>query len=460
MKKLLSLLFLLQISVLGFAQQYSTGLNFDDNKYSEEPMKATLLTRDYTVLPTRASLKQYCPTPKNQGSYGTCVGWSSAYAARSIVEANQNEWTDKSIITENAFSGTFVYKHIKQDTDANCQWGSWIADAMQLMVNKGVPKYKDFNIDCPSSISTTIYNKAADHKIKSYARLHNADDSKNMKIRTVKKALANGNPVVFGMKCPSSFHDARGVWTPSENPNNAYGGHAMCVIGYDNNKYGGAFEIMNSWGTGWGNDGFVWIKYDDFAAFTKYSFEMIAIPKKKPEDIDLSGELQLVLATGTQMNASYVNTQNNLGYYKMNKAYSSGTRFRLYISNNEPAFVYAIGTDATQKIFQIFPHKENISAALNYKSNNVAIPDESHYVQMDNTKGTDYLCVLYSKEPININALKKQLESQTGNFPTRINAVLGNKLVKSASFSNGTIKFQAKSKGKTVVALVVETEHI
>jgi C1A family cysteine protease len=42
------------------------------------------------------------------------------------------------------------------------------------------------------------------------------------------------------------------------------GPHAICIIGYDNNRYGGAFEIVNSWGSEWGNDGYLWIKYSDF----------------------------------------------------------------------------------------------------------------------------------------------------------------------------------------------------
>ena len=33
--------------------------------------------------------------------------------------------------------------------------------------------------------------------------------------------------------------------------------HAMTIIGYDDNKYGGAFEVMNSWGEAFGNKGFV-----------------------------------------------------------------------------------------------------------------------------------------------------------------------------------------------------------
>jgi hypothetical protein len=146
----------------------------------------------------------------------------------------------------------------------------------------------------------------------------------------------------------------------------------------------------------------------------------------------------------------------------MKNAYKSGTRFRIYISNNEPAFVYALGTDATKKVFPLFPYAPNISPALNYKKNDVALPDEDHFIEMDNTVGTDYLCVLYSLDPLNFEQIQRDIESGTGTFIEKIKAALGGKMVdnQSVKFNPSTISFSAKSQGKTVVAIVVETTHI
>ena len=54
------------------------------------------------------------------------------------------------------------------------------------------------------------------------------------------------------------------------------GGHALCVIGYDDTKYGGSFRIVNSWGTDYGDRGFMWVKYNDFAEFVSeiYAVEL------------------------------------------------------------------------------------------------------------------------------------------------------------------------------------------
>ena len=44
------------------------------------------------------------------------------------------------------------------------------------------------------------------------------------------------------------------------------GGHATPIVGYDDSQAGGAgaFLVMNSWGTSWGNSGFFWMPYSVF----------------------------------------------------------------------------------------------------------------------------------------------------------------------------------------------------
>lgn len=45
-----------------------------------------------------------------------------------------------------------------------------------------------------------------------------------------------------------------------------HGRHAMCLIGYDDDKGdNGAFRVVNSWGTNWGDNGFFWVDYKFFA---------------------------------------------------------------------------------------------------------------------------------------------------------------------------------------------------
>ncbi|UZR93621.1 C1 family peptidase [Chondrinema litorale] len=459
-----SLLILLIFNIsLAIAQRHSTGLVFDDDKYDSAPVKATLTRGLYVEeIATSNSLKMYCPTPMDQGDFGTCVGWSSNWAARTIIEAMKNGWTDRETINQNAYSPGFIYQMIKDKSDQNCSFGASIFDALNYMKFNGSVKYEDFKSQCTTSMEPTLEQKAMGHKIKDFARLFGREQSPSIKIETVKKSLSENYPVVFGMKCAPSFYDAQDVWRPSEDPNGSFGGHAMCVIGYDDTKFGGAFEIMNSWGEDWGNDGFIWITYKDFGNFTKYAYEIISEPVKQPIIVakpqeDFSGQLKLVTDKGKEMEGELMGQ-----YYKLIKSYSSGTSFRIYLSNNEPAYVYAIGTDNTEEIFQLFPYAPEVSAALNYKKNDVALPSEDHYITMDNTVGKDYLCVLYSKDPLDIDQIKASLDRTNGRFMSRLKTVLGSKLIspENINFNSNEISFKAFSKGGSVVALIVETDHI
>lgn len=504
--------FLFVLNLVAFAlnaQQNATGLIMDDSDYEDVLMKAPLVRGLYTTLPTNASLKRYCPIPGNQNPYGTCVGWATSYAARTILWAKEHGYNNKQRITNHAFSPAYIYRSIVAPSDyPNCDRGAIISQALQTMKTRGTILKSDYNPSCPSTIPFALKNKAGKYKIDDFARLFGIYDDNTTKINTTKKALSEDNPVVIGMIVPkangkpSSFNYVNSsLWTPtnSERANRRGGGHAMCVVGYDDNKFGGAFEVINSWGTNWGNNGFFWIKYSDYALLTKYAFELIEKvqpkpivinpPKPKPtKDYDFAGDLRIVFDNGTQMSTSikeirglFVSdeipvpknkpanfspdptlTIGKFIAYRAARAYSEGTRFRVYLRNNQPAYVYVITMDGTNRASQLFPHKPNISPVLNYSNSEIALPSEKNYIQLDHIRGTDILCLLYSKEPLNIPRLNKRLEQETGTFFQRLYKVLKNKLVNRQylRYYNERMRFEVKSYNTgTVVPIVLEIPH-
>ena len=447
------------------------GLDFDDDGY-EKVLKKAKLTRSLDVLPIMSSLKKYAPYPKTQGNHGTCTAWATAYCGRTIVEAVKKEWTDRNFITENAYSPAFLFRMILPQ-DANCKGGSAISDAFDILKESGALFYKDIPGLCTTSVDQAGLTKAGNEKIKDYLRLFDVTTTNKVKIEAVRKSISEKKPVVFGMTCPPSFFKVKELWEPIEEPLQSWGGHALCVIGYDDEKFGGAFEIQNSWGTEWANSGYCWIKYEDFARFTRYAYEFVDLPVIKPEVPDLSGSIKLVLSDGNSMPANLFVSTRGLGVvpaktapgpltlYRMLQPYTSGTRFRIYISNNQPAYVYAISTDLSNEITKIFPYEEGISAALTDKKSDVAIPDEDHYIEFDNKPGKDLLCVIYSRDELNINDLVQKISAEKGSFNEKIFKVLGDKIAdpKNINFSKDKIAFEGFSKGKSIVPMIVEMEH-
>lgn len=454
MKKSTLILSFCLANSFAFGQNFSKGLDFNDEAYAQVPVTATLTRGDFDHLPSSISLQKYAPTPGNQGQTGTCVAWSSAYHARTIAESIGLNRTDRTEIDQNTFSPSYIYNQIR--LQPGCDNGTYIHQALELMQQKGVPKFSLLRFDCTREISAGDDQNATDYRIEGFKSLFNQDS--NNKILPVKKSLSENKPVLIGMLCPESFFNAKDVWQPAQAEyGKNFGGHAMVTIGYDDNKAGGSFLVMNSWGTSWGNQGFIWISYSDYNHFVKYAFEMI--DGRRAHTVALSGKLKFVKDDGSPMSASF---DKATGIYKMDQAYNSGTKFRMLISNNEPAYVYAFGSDLSKKSFQIFPHNTKVSPYLGYKGNNVAIPDEKHYVRMDDNAGKDYFCVLYSKEALDMNTIMSKVANAPGNsFSERLHWVLKDKLVPTneVNYSEFDIQFNAKTTSKTVVQITVEFEH-
>jgi hypothetical protein len=147
--------------------------------------------------------------------------------------------------------------------------------------------------------------------------------------------------------------------------------------------------------------------------------------------------------------------------YTVTKPYSSGTQFRINFTNNQPAYVYLIsyGT-STKNVNSIFPF-QGFSAYLDYKRNEVAIPNEEYLIQMDDNIGTDYLCILYAKEELDIRSISQQMQAKSGGFNSKLKAVLKDKLVDGTNikFQTNKVNFEAKSQGKTVLPIVIEVKH-
>ena len=498
---ILSILFLLSYTISLQAQEakYYSGLILNDSAYDQIPQKPVLLTRSYDILPKSYSLRQYCPVAKSQGNHSTCTSWASAYAARTISEAVANHWQSNRVAVE-AFSPLFVYSLVRGENNGNCQVGIYLNAAFEVLKKNGVVKYQDFSYDCSSGmpIPSYLYFKAGSYTIDDYFALFSMTDSYLKKINTTKKSISENRPVVISMKNYDSFQkNDEEIWSGITDAQDGY--HAMCVVGYDDNKYGGAFLLMNSWGTRWGDNGFKWVRYADYSQNVNYAMEMYVrkkkhgtipplpptpapvsskpnpvSPKPKPvsntttitpstqsERINLAGELHFVLSTGTEMHPKLYTAKNALPYYKMRNSYISGTRYRLYLSNREPAYVYVIGSDLTNAVTKVFPPDEHISPALVYSSNDMAIPDEKWYIEMDNTTGKDYVCILYSRDELPIDNIIVKVKAASGSFFEKVNKALADKMapIQTINYHNSTIKFSVKNTDKTLVPIIVEIDH-
>jgi C1A family cysteine protease len=150
--------------------------------------------------------------------------------------------------------------------------GATIRDAIKCGVTYGVADETLWPYDIAKFTTNppqTVWQAGAAHKVTSYHAISDGD------LQSMKSVLASGFLVGFGFQVYDYMMSAQMETTgllPLPDPSEQLqGGHAVALVGYDDNKQikrangtvsTGAFLVRNSWGTSWGIQGYFWMAYD------------------------------------------------------------------------------------------------------------------------------------------------------------------------------------------------------
>ena len=426
------------------------GLLLDDEAYNKLPRQpvygdGSKSENDLLSDKPKIDLRPYCPTPQHQGAISSCTGWAAGYGAMTILESIRQKWNDRAdTITASAYSALFVYNQVKA---GSCDAGADIAKAASLLCNKGNVRSKEFDRiknNCDKQPNEDELRKASANRIKDYVTLFSTSDPKSIKIEKTKLSLAQKKPVVIGMLLRNNFQQIRRgdqFWRPDTGDTTFLGAHAMVVVGYDDGKE--AFEILNSWGASWGNGGFIWVKYDDYARFCCYGFQFI--PYDDPDqNRPYNARMQLRTPTydaDDNWTADDEEVLFNGKYYELKR----GAVPRNYLAQlffpyiTEDAYLYVFSCDANRKIKIHWPRDGNLDAQFSGKNESaiiafseikLSVPSENGALIFE-SKGADHLCILVSRTPL--ERLNKQLldlqKLPPGDFLKNLYSAFGNDLV-------------------------------
>lgn len=441
--------------------QLSTGGVLDPKEYA----KATVyegLDESKLQLPEFVSLEKFAPNRLNQGQQGSCVAWSSAYAARTILQSASTGQEPNST----AFSPAFMYNQIRLE---NCQ-GSYIIRAMENLTKVGAVPDRAFpytDQDCERQPNNNLINAADQYKILGFTRLTGSENTNQIDIYAVKQHLAQDVPVIIGMMVGGSFMQGmqgREVWNPNDEDYNqlGFGGHAMCVIGYDDRKEGGAFEIMNSWGPEWGKNGIGWVKYKDFKAFVREAYGLNPMPKTGSAVVDkLSCNFGLVEATSKQ----YIPlTQNGNNEFTNTTPVKKGTTFKIEVQNKEACYVYVLGQETDGSSYVLFPYPSQQNAGKTMFNPYCGITGYRLFprgksLMADEVGNKDFMAIITSAKELDVFELNKAVNANRGlGFSGAINAAIrrsSNGNVRFGSNGNGTFGFETGTGDLSSVATII-----
>ena len=145
-----------------------------------------------------------------------------------------------------------------------------VTDGLNILSEQGVclmdemPYNEEEWTDKPSSEAK---RSARRFRIDEWRRVNTMD------IKEIKTHLAAGLPIIIGAMVTNEFvekgytNGADYIWKKN---GESIGGHAMLVVGYDDDK--NAFKLINSWGKNWGDEGYGWIDYELFPDVVMYGF--------------------------------------------------------------------------------------------------------------------------------------------------------------------------------------------
>ena len=369
MKKVIHFVLIQFLVTVVFSQDYGTGDNTTDADLKKLLKAAARSRGDRIDLPDSFSIKQYAPQPQNQGKLETCVGWSTAYAARTISYMIKKNLTHPDSIKKYAFSPGYIYYKIKDPADKNCTIGSKIQDAMAVMKSTGAILKKDGLEDCMINFSKKLeQKKASPYLIKDYQlRNENIGSFSENDILDLKKSLTEKKPIVISLKIDNSFNkvSANSIWSPSS----VGRGHAMCIVGYnDSIGNGGSFEVMNSYGTSWGNQGFFWLSYKQLISYGRYALELMdaEAPTTRGngfKNLEIAGKIEflkirgrcadgekiVISVTGPKINTNGIITGNNkaseFNLYRLNDTLQNDTKFQIRFSASTQSYIYIFSQD-------------------------------------------------------------------------------------------------------------------
>lgn len=247
--------------------------------------EAVLATADSGVaaLPTRLDWRDnngnYVTPVRDQGNCGSCWAFATAAALESsVLRASGMPGFDLNLSEQIMVSCSGA---------GDCEYGGYVNYASDFIRTTGLPLesyYSYLAVDGTCSDACSSWRASPPYKISSWSYVATTSPSAT----ALKDALYNYGPLVTTFKVYEDFlRYASGVYSYTSG---AYlGGHAVLLVGYDDP--GQYFIVKNSWGTGWGEQGYFRIAYSqvtNLVGFGQYTIAYSGIAAAK-QSMSVSG---------------------------------------------------------------------------------------------------------------------------------------------------------------------------
>ena len=220
------------------------------------------------------SLQDKCPSVVDHGILNSTAAWSLGYYCMGIINNVKTGNTTPVNNAEINFSPYYLQNGIADRYQGDgCDMEIDLNEALFFIKNHGIVKFDDYPIQCNIPFDSGYVGLAKLNRIKDYNPINPPFAEVKDVAAQVRLRLKKSIPVPVTMNVDSDFDQlTKPLWIPGAgNPDRTI---AIVLIGFDDNKYGGAFEAVHSNGQEWGQNGFCWIRYQDFNNVVKEAYEI------------------------------------------------------------------------------------------------------------------------------------------------------------------------------------------
>jgi len=233
------------------------------------PLAAKTRLAAAATPPSQVDLRSHFPLVWDQQDLGACT----AHAAAALVGYFEKKALGRTIDV----SRLFVYKATRNLTGSTGDSGANLRTTMESLAVFGAPPETYWPYDGRAEASNQrfdvepspfCYAFARNFTAVTYVRLDPVSATPVQALANIRAHLAAGFPSMFGFPAYDEYMNAGADGkvafpAPSSQLN---GGHANAAVGYDDHlaigPHTGALLVRNSWGTGWGMNGYGWLSYE------------------------------------------------------------------------------------------------------------------------------------------------------------------------------------------------------
>jgi C1A family cysteine protease len=198
--------------------------------------------------------KNYVTAVKDQGSCGSCVafGTTAVIEVAMRIAANMPVGSPKDVLQD--LSEAQVFYCGAEPHGRTCQSGWWASSALQYCLHTGVVPASAYPYragDQKPKLEKMPDWKSKVTKIQASTRLTDVDQ--------MKEWLSTKGPLVTTFMVYHDFWVSYQGGVYKKGTSDKVGSHCVAVVGYDDQLE--AWIVKNSWGTGWGMNGFFLMGY-------------------------------------------------------------------------------------------------------------------------------------------------------------------------------------------------------